>query len=108
MPYPSTIYTVSPSPKGGYDLTAETWEIDRRGEKDCRIDLLKHFETWDDAKAACDRLDGATPRPISWASMTNLYLADNYLLPHAAKCEDEGLHVRAIVLREAAERLKAL
>lgn len=57
MPYPSTQYTVSPSPKGGYDLTAETWEIDRRGEKDWRCDLIRNFGSEAQAKSEAWRLN---------------------------------------------------
>lgn len=31
-----------------------------------------------------------------------------YCTIHAAKCDDEGLHMRAIVLREASEEIKRL
>lgn len=44
----------------------------------------------------------------NWAKLTNRELVDGYLTPHAGKCDDEGLHVRAIALREAIRRLETL
>lgn len=40
-----------------------------------------------------------------WTELTTRQLIDGYLKPHAAKCDLEGLHVRALVIEEAARRL---
>ena len=38
--------------------------------------------------------------------MTDARFIAGYLLPHAAKADDEGAHVRAMVIREAIRRIE--
>jgi hypothetical protein len=45
-------------------------------------------------------------RPRTLADLTDRQFIDGYLKPHAGKCDDEGLHVRRIVLEEAARRIE--
>ena len=48
-------------------------------------------------------------QPLSyWQGLPTWRLLEDYAVPHAAKCEDEGLHVRAIVIQELARRLAAI
>lgn len=38
--------------------------------------------------------------------MTDARFIAGYLLPHAAKADEEGAHVRALVIREAIRRIE--
>jgi hypothetical protein len=43
-----------------------------------------------------------------WADLPLAQFIDGYIRPHIGKAEEEGAHVRALVLEEAARRLDTL
>ena len=43
-----------------------------------------------------------------WQNLTNKQLIEGYIQPHIAKANDEGMHVRSLMLQECERRLNCL
>lgn len=59
MAYPSTSHHVEKTPTGEFAIVCCEWEIDRHGEKDCRVYTLGPYPTHSQALAAVT----ASPQP---------------------------------------------